>query len=312
MADQVIRNYVEGLRDRSLPNGVMERSRLKVVGQDPLPKGAAVNGAVVRLTGSVTLDGWDLGGRGVVVAGKARLVNVLSAKIPGPKAGGPLNPIFIELDGDLEWAEHVEMTGPFAKTQSAASVLNARVAGSGAAYRTGILRMLRRSRFEGFGQDHLKLHGIRGGSEIIEENYFGPQWAPGGKPHADTFTTVSAMGSLTIRRNLVDWTGAGRPIGVNNVFRLVRNVGTDRPVQRVMISENVCHFDPFPSFPMQATAGGKPGWDGPLEVVDNWLSPNGKGRYFHPSTNGAITRWAGNSDIATGRPVPAPAGARTN
>lgn len=312
MADRVIRSYVEGLRDRSLPNGVMDRARLRVVGQDPLPAGATADERVVKLTGNVALENWDIGSRGIVVYGKVRLFNVLSQNVAGQKAGGPLYGIEVYPDGEVEWAEQVEISGTFGKKESPPAVLNCRSEGSGAGYRAGRVRMVRRSRFEGFGVDHFKLHGVPGGTEVIEENYFGPQWGLNGtKPHADTFTTVAAMGTLVIRRNLVDWNDKGNPIGVNNYFRLVRNNNTDTPFQNVLITENVCYHGPFKSFPMQAADGGRPNYDGPIEIVGNWLGANARGRYFHPSTNGLVARWAGNSDLVTGRDIPAPRGART-
>jgi hypothetical protein len=311
MADPVIRSYVEGLRKQSLPNGVMSSQGLKVAGEDPLPKGAELRPNVVIAGGGVTLDGWDLGGRGIVVAGRVRLNNILSQGIVGPKSGGPAFPIDIRVGGDLEWAEKIDMAGTYGKGESPSAVLNARNEGSGTSFTAGILRMLRRSRFQGFGADHLKLHGVRGGTTIIEENYFGPQWASGGKPHADCFTTVAALGNLVIRRNLVDWNDRGRPIGVNNVFRIVRNSRTSFPVQHVLIQENVCYHGPFKSLPIQVTSGGQPNFDGPIEFIGNWLGANASGRYFHPSTNGMVARWAANSDLATGRAIVAPAGART-
>ena len=311
MADPVIRSYVEGLRSQSLPNGVMKSQGMKVAGEDPLPKGAELRDKAVIVGGGVTLDGWDLGGRGIVVAGKARLANILSQGIAGPKAGGPAFPIDIQVGGDLEWAEGLDLSGPYGKKDSPSAVLNARIEGSGAGISAGILRMLRRSRFLGFGADHLKLHGVRGGTEIIEENYFGPQFAAGGKPHADCFTTVAALGNLVIRRNLVDWNDRGRPIGVNNIFRIVRNSRTSFPIQHILIQENVCYHGPFKSMPIQVSSGGQSNFNGPIEFVGNWLGSNASGRFFHPSTNGMVARWAGNSDLRSGRDIPAPSGART-
>jgi hypothetical protein len=307
MAD--LRAWLEGLRDRTTPNGVADPARLKVAGQDPLPKGAVYGAHAVTVTGG-TLDGWDLGGRGLVIRGRASLANILSRGVTGV---GKSCAIEIGLSGDVDWAENIEFAGTFGAGGKPSAVVNARSAGSGAGFRAGRLRRLRRSRFEGFPADHMKLHGVPDGGQVIEECYFGPQWAPAGsKAHADAFTTVAAQGRVHIRHCLVDWTDAGRPAGLNNIFRIVRNAGTDAPLDHVRIEENLCYFGPVPAFPVQVQAG--PGFAGPVEFIGNWIgakiAASGARAYWHPSTDGTVARWAGNRDTGTGQDLQGPRGAK--
>lgn len=304
-----LRTFLEGLRDRTTPNGVPLGTRLKVVGEDALPAGAFYGSHTVTLTGG-TLDGWDLGGRGLVVRGRVHLMNLLSTWMPGV---APLYPIEIAVGGDIEWAENLEFMGPIGANGRPGAVLNSRSSGSGVGYRTGLVRMVRRSRFEGFPADHFKLHGVPGGVQVIEESYFGPQWAPAGsKAHADAFTTVAAQGMIHLRRNLIDWTDAGHPAGLTNIFRICRNTGSTTPLERVRIEENLCFYGPSRSYPVQVS-GKAGGFVGPVEFVNNWIGPKiasrGTRHYFHPSTHGAVALWAGNIDALTGAPVPGPTGA---
>lgn len=301
---------LEGLRDRATPNGVAAQVRLKVVGQDALPKGAVYGPAAVTLSAGM-LDGWDLGGRALVVTGRASAVNILSRQVAGVRW---LYPIEIAVTGDLEWAENLEMSGAFGGAQGPGVVMNARSAGTGAGFTAGKMRMLRRSRFEGFRADHLKLHGVAGATQVVEECYFGPQWATvGSRVHADVFTTVAGLGAIHIRRNLVDWTDAGRAAGLNNVFRIDRNTGTTWPLKQVRVEENLCFWGPGVAFPIQVSRDGA-GFEGPVEFVNNWLGAkvvarNGSRHWYHPSTNGAVALWAGNRDSVTDAVVPAPLGA---
>ncbi len=305
-----LRREIEGLLQHNGGAGVPLNKALKVVGQDPLPKGAEYGPNAVTLT-SGTLDGWDLGGRALRVRGRASAVNVYSRWKPGIN---PQFPIDVMEDGDLEWGEQLEFAGPFGKQDKPLAAIYTRFSGSGAGFRAGKIRMLRRSRFEGFPSDHMKVTGVKGGAQLIEECYFGPQWAtPGSKAHADVFTTVAALGQVVIRRCLIDWTTAGRPAGLNNIFRIVRNTNTDYPVREIRIEENLCYFGPSKGFPIQVMAKG-PGFEGPVEFINNWLAPRGGGKkgpeYFHPSTNGGVAVWSGNRDSYSGAAIPGPAGAR--
>ena len=308
-----LRTMLEGLRDRTSPNGAGDPAKLRVVGQDPLPKGAVYGPSMVTLTGG-TLDGWDLGGRGLLIKGSVSLSNILSR---GVSAVGRTWPIEITVAGDVEWAEGIEFTGTFGTAAKPSAVINARQSGSGAGFRAGRLRRLRRSRFEGFAADHLKLLGVPDGGTLIEECYFGPQWASvGSKTHADVFTTVSALGRIHIRHCLVDWTDKGRPAGLNNIFRVVRNTGTTVPLDHVRIEENLCYFGPSQSFPIQVASGGRTGFNGPVEFIGNWigakLTPAGSRHYWHPSSSGLVARWSGNTDADTGAAIAAPPGAATS
>ena len=78
-------------------------------------------------------------------------------------------------------------------------------------------------------------------------------------------TTVAALGQVVIRRCLIDWTASGRPAGLNNIFRIVRNTNTEFPVREIRIEENLCYFGPSKSFPIQVMAKG-PGFEGPVGV----------------------------------------------
>ena len=305
-----LRGFIEGLRKKTTPNGVMSAKGLKLAGEDPLPKGATLTDTNVILTGGVTLDGWDLGGRGIHVKGRASIANVLSTGVRGAKQGGPLYPVQIGVEGDLEWAEFMEIHGTYGEVGGPSKALAGQERGAGNGLRTGRMRMLRRSRFEGFPQDHTYTYGVPGGEEVIEECYFGPQWAVNGTaPHADVGTIGGAAGHVIWRRNLIDHTAAGNAIGINNIWRIVRNK-KDRyntgsvPVEWLTFEENVAHYDPGKSFPIHIESGGQPGWDNPrIEFIGNWLGANSRGAYFFPGSRAKVTRWEGNRDVDSGRAI---------
>jgi hypothetical protein len=305
-----LKRRLEALRNRDGVAGVPEGKALKVVGHDPLPKGATYGPNAVTLS-SGTLDGWDLRGRGLIVTGRASATNIVSHWEP---TAIPLYPIDIRVGGDLEWAENLEFEGSFGKAEKPSAVINARSEGSGAGFSAGHLRMLRRSRFEGFPSDHMKILGVKGGTQVIEECYFGPQWAPqGSKAHADCFTTVAVLGKTVIRRCLIDWTKAGRSAGLTNIFRIVRNKNTDFPVRHLRIEENLCYYGPSKSYPVQVVRKGA-NFDGPIEFIGNFLQARvgdkGGISYFHPSSDGGVDVWRDNVDAFTGAPVAGPAGSR--
>jgi hypothetical protein len=310
-----LRAMIEGLRDRTTPNGVMPGTALKVVGQDPLPVGARMTATQVILTGGVTFDGWDTVGRGLRFDGRASVANV-RADLRDALAAGRMLPLYaidIDADGEIEWAENLEVLGTFATAKGPGAFLNARNTGSGAGFAAGKVRMLRRSRFEGYGADILKLHGVAGAEEVVEENYFGPQWGIAGSgAHSDIMTTVAAMGKLSIRRNLIDmiktWDPAQLQVGPTNIFRISRNTGTDYPLEHVRIEENVGYYETG-YYPVQVANNGLPNFNGPVEFVGNWLTPGANGGVFHPSTHGQVDLWSQNRHAITDALLAGPTGA---
>ncbi|MFA7408230.1 MAG: hypothetical protein WCY93_10495 [Anaerolineaceae bacterium] len=131
-------------------------------------------------------------------------------------------------------------------------------------------------------------------------------WWSGADPHADSITTVAAIGDgITIRRNLFDHTfnppgefGPYPGIGLTNALRLSRNTGTDHLYNRVTCEENVVFRAPGEgaSPPIQVSAGVKTNFNGPVEFIGNWLSPSAGGSYFHPSSNDWVDVWSENRD----------------
>lgn len=311
-----LRAHIEGLfgttpADRKTPNGVMDRSRLKVVGSDPLPKGATFTASTVTVNGA-TLDGWDLGGRGLNITGKASLTNIFSEDIKGPKQGGPLYPVQISINGDLEWAEFLELHGLYGKGAGPSKVLAAQGARVGQPWTHGKLRMLRRSRFEGWPQDHLFTYGVPGGVEMIEENYFGPQWAvPGTAPHADVMTMGGLAGLVHWKRNYIDHSADGNAIGINNIFRLVPNKidqynRGDIPFEAFLAEENLCLYPSLNrSVPVHIARGGQTNWGVSgqpprFDFVGNWMMPGKSGLLFYQGSASQVTTWDRNVHAGNG------------
>lgn len=304
------RTLVSGLKTRATPNGV-QLATLKVIGVDPLPAGVTASGSTITFNSFIgDFDGWNLGARTIVFNSRVnRFSNCISS---GASSGVAL--IQVNVGGGVTTMEFNEFRGGFG-TGDAPMVLKQNSTGTGAAMNSGFIGTIRRNRFEGWSQDHLKVTGNPGQTILIEENYYGPQHAiPGTLPHTDANTVMAALGLVHIRRNFIDWVPPPAPyvaIGINNWLR-IEPYRVGNLFNEVRFEENICRHDGTQSYAMQVAMKNSPIWNGPIRIQNNLMELfDGYSTAFHPTGSSFFDYWINNRDINTDALVPGPAGALT-
>lgn len=141
-------------------------------------------------------------------------------------------------------------------------------------------------------------------------------------PHSDGYILKgSAGGGILIENNLIDWTrdkdgllGYGPIVGNAGTNQGIRydpgnSSTTAKRLSAIVIRSNVLERNSPQSNnnPFDFTHRSRPDNQGLVSIVDNWIAPNGAGRYS--SSNNAIDTWTGNADLRTLASIPAPSGA---
>ncbi|MDI3335854.1 hypothetical protein QKW60_05515 [Defluviimonas aestuarii] len=311
------RAYIEGLYDRSTPNGIMDKSDMLVAGRDPLPQGIDVTPDAVIINGfsGGIMKPLDVGDRKLIVKSRmAGFAGLLIRDRPGRNAGGIID---IYPTGGIDVIEDLEAIGCMGKDAGAPALLWQRGSGTGKDYRCGHLGHMLRPRIEGFSSDHLKVGGSPFGGTVYEDCYHGPRWAaPGDRRHPDTYTVTAAVGGVTIKNTLIDQRACPDPQYrgvINNMVRGVRDNGKDFLVEEVTLDGVVHYRDDYQTFSVQIDDLGLPNFNGPFRFRDVWMQGGDVDgdMYFHPTTNrNFVSEWINVRDTITDAVIRPPSGAR--
>ena len=179
-----IRQQVEGLRDRSTPNGRTSTLPLKVPGVDALPTGWSLSGNLVNVNSpfSGPIQDWDFRDKNLVINTPVDAIRQCLFGETSPS--GLFQALSVPPGGRVSVLEYNGVLGLF-NEKGEGIAFTQKFTGSGASTVIGEIPLIQFNRFEGLTSDCIKVFGSSDAvvGQTIQWNYFGapanlPQFAP--------------------------------------------------------------------------------------------------------------------------------------
>lgn len=177
------RAAVDGLRDRSTPNGRTSTNSLKRVETDSVPAGWTVtsNTVQIRTPFSGDIVDWEFGGRMLDIY--TPINSLKQSRLIEPYGSGLQFNCRINVGGRIGLVEYNDVVGP-GREGGAGAAFKQMNNGGGTIVQFGEMPIFRFNRMEGLSYDAIKIAGsYDAAGQIVEWNYFGapanlPQFAP--------------------------------------------------------------------------------------------------------------------------------------